>query len=357
MHRGQYAMEPTNAQTPRAQRTMTSPLAAPLPDLLARALDVRRDLIDPDRASAIRLFAGFYEGAPELVVDVYADTLVVHNYADPPADGAPSVEAAIAFFSAALPWLRTVVVKPRHAPDPAVRRGAVVVGGPPAHEVREAGVRYSVDLLATRDAGFYLDTRGLRAWLRTEMTGRTLLNAFAYTGALGVAALAGGATRVVQLDVSRAALNVAKTSCILNGLPVQKADFVTADFWVVTAQLRRAGTMFDCVILDPPYFATATTGTVDVARELSALVNKVRPLVADGGHLVVINNALFVPGRDFVDELARLGEDGYLTLETLVPVPEDVTGTATTRVGAPPTDPAPFNHATKIAVLRVKRRA
>lgn len=324
---------------------------------LAGALDARADLLagDARHVGAWRLLAGFYEGVPELAVDAYAGTLLVHDHAEPPAGGA-LVERTVAFYREALPWLDAVVVKPRRAADPETRRGVLLAGGPPAREVREDGVRYSVDLLALRDAGLYLDTRGLRSWLRAEMAGLSVLNCFAYTGSLGVAALAGGARRVVQLDASRTVLNVAKTSYTLNGLPIRKPDFVQADFWVATARMRRDGALFDAVLLDPPFFAAAPTGTVDLAERLPALVNKVRPLVADGGRLVVVNNALFVSGRAFMDELDALSADGYMEVEALVPVPDDVAGPVATRVGAPPADPAPFGHATKIAVLRVRRK-
>lgn len=335
----------------------------PTPDtslrrLLATALAARRELLDADltHRAALRLFAGFYEGAPDLVADVYADTLVLHNYAEPPLRGEAAVRTAADFYAEQLPWLRCVVVKPRHALDPELRRGAVLRGGPPAREVREAGVRYSIDLLAARDAGFYLDTRALRAWARGRLAGKTVLNTFAYTGSLGVAALAGRARRVVQLDQSRAVLNVAKTSCTLNGFPIRKADFVAEDFWVATGRMRRAGALFDCVFLDPPFFAAAPTGTVDLASDFGGLINKVRPLVASGGTLVAINNALFVSGRDYFDQLDELCGTGFVALEELLPVPADVTGTAETRVDGPPVNPAPFNHPTKIAVLRVKRR-
>jgi len=183
-----------------------------------------------------------------------------------------------------------------------------------------------------------------------------VLNTFAYTGSLGVAALAGGAARVVQLDLSRNFLNVAKTSYTLNGFPIRKADFVAEDFWVATGRMRRAGALFDCVFLDPPFFAAAATGTVDLASDFGRLIDKVRPLVADGGYLVAVNNALFVAGRDYFDQLEALCGTGFLALEELLPVPADVTGSAETRVDEPPVSPAPFNHPTKIAVLRVKRR-
>jgi 23S rRNA (cytosine1962-C5)-methyltransferase len=336
---------------------VTDPSADGLIRRLAPALAARAELLDAAHSAALRVFAGFYEGEPRLVADVYGHTLVLHNYADPPDQGAALVQVARSWYSDALPWLRCVVLKPRHAPDAAERRGQVLAGGPPDREVREAGVRYAVDLLATRDAGFYLDTRALRTWARTHLAGRTVLNTFAYTGSLGVAAMAGGAARVLHLDASRAVLNVAKTSYTLNGFPIRKSDFVAEDFWIATSRLRRAGMTFDCVFLDPPVFAEAATGTVDLAQGFDRLVNKVRPLVADGGSLVTVNNALYLPGRAYLDALERLAADGYLTVAELLPVPVDVTGGADTRVGAPPVDPAPFNHPTKIAVLGLRRRA
>jgi 23S rRNA (cytosine1962-C5)-methyltransferase len=54
--------------------------------------------------------------------------------------------------------------------------------------------------------------------------------------------------------------------------------------------------------------------------------------------------------------LEAICASGYLQIETLLPIPEDVTGTASTRQTPPPCDPAPFNHPTKIALLRVRRK-
>jgi len=95
---------------------------------------------------------------------------------------------------------------------------------------------------------------------------------------------------------------------------------------------------------------------VDVAKNYVRLINKVRPLVADGGTLVAVNNALFVSGAEYSELLQELCADGYLTIDELIPVAEDFTGYNTTRVATNVTDPAPFNHATKMAVLRVRRK-
>mgnify|MGYP000488126180 CR=1 FL=1 len=118
----------------------------------------------------------------------------------------------------------------------------------------------------------------------------------------------------------------------------------------------RAKELFDCVLLDPPFFASTSKGMVDAKNNYARLINKVRPLIVDGGRLVAVNNALFVSGAEFRQTLQALCSDGYLKIEELIPVAKEFTGDETTRGQANLPDPAPFNHSTKIAVLRVKRK-
>ncbi|HEX2995496.1 MAG TPA: hypothetical protein VHP14_11765, partial [Anaerolineales bacterium] len=77
----------------------------------------------------------------------------------------------------------------------------------------------------------------------------------------------------------------------------------------------------------------------------------------DGGNLIAINNALYVSGQEYIRTLEELCQDGYLKIRELIPIPEDFTGYPETRAGKPITDPTPFNHSTKIAVLEVKRKS
>lgn len=309
-----------------------------------------------DEWAAQRLFNGFLEGCPELVVDRYAHTLVIINYANPPQQAADLVLAVQNRLMQTLSGVKSVIVKERYAKDPVRRAGFLSFGTQPTRKIREDGIWYALDLLLNQDASFYLDTRGLRAWLRDNMHDKTVLNTFAYTGSLGVAALAGGAQRVVQMDLNRKFLNLAKDSCTLNGLPIHKDDYLSGDFYPLTSRLRREVRLFDCVILDPPYFSSTAAGQVNLVYDAARLINKVRPLIADGGWLVAINNALFVSGADYLSNLQALCADGYMQIERLIEVPADCAGTPQTRRIAPPSDPAPFNHSTKIAVLRVRRK-
>jgi 23S rRNA (cytosine1962-C5)-methyltransferase len=324
--------------------------------LLHRALQARAEFFDDAHEVAFRLFNGFLEGEPDLAIDLYARTVVIHDYATPPAADRPPVLAAAEVLRECLPWLRAIILKQRHAPDPAARRGTFLHGDTPDRRVREHGVRYAIDLIMHQDASLYLDTRTLRDWARRHLDGKSVLNTFAYTGSLGVAARAGGARRVVQLDHNRAFLNLAKASYALNGFPVVREEFRADDFFAEVARLKRSGELFDCVFLDPPFFTSTRGGTVDLVAESHRPINRVRPLVADGGVLVAINNALFVSGADWLRALEMLCADGYLAIEELISVPSDFTGYPETRVAAPPADPAPFNHPTKIAVLRVRRK-
>lgn len=327
-----------------------------LDGLLARALTARESFFDARREVAFRLFNGFTEGWPGLAVDLYGQTLVLHDHAASAAKGDEIIGDVQRFYQSRLPWISAVMLKRHRATSVGARNGVLLAGDDLARKVREHGVWYAVDLQLNRDSGFYLDTRNLRAWVLKHLGGKRVLNTFAYTGSLGVAAQAAGAARVVHLDLNRSFLNVARTSYTLNGFPIHKGDFVSGDFWPQISRMIHAGERFDCVLLDPPFFAATNKGIVDSEQNYARLINKVRPLIVDGGLLVAVNNALYVSGAEYLETLETLCADGYLRIEEFIPVAEDFTGYETTRAAVGVTDPAPFNHSTKIAVLRIRKK-
>jgi 23S rRNA (cytosine1962-C5)-methyltransferase len=320
------------------------------------ALAFRAAFFDERHETAFRLFNGFTEGNPDLVIDLYARTLVIHNYADNPEQGVDSMLAAQKFLLERLPRIKAVVVKMRNSQDPQQKRGTVVFGETADRKILENGVWYAIDPMINRDASLYLDTRNVRLWAGKRLKDKSVLNTFAYTGSLGVAAQAGGAARVVHLELNRKFLNVAKTSYTLNGFPINKSDFQTGDFWPRVNRFKADGERFDCVFLDPPIYSATTRGVVDLAQSYTRLINKVRPLIKHDGYLVAINNALFVSGAAYLTEIESVCADGHLTIEELIPVPADFIGEPKAALGKSVTDPAPFNHSTKIVVLKVRRK-
>jgi 23S rRNA (cytosine1962-C5)-methyltransferase len=326
-----------------------------LTERLELALVARQELIDedPQHEGAWRLFNGFYEGYRDLAVDVYAKTAVVHNYAKLPADGEAAVAIARQFIMIHLPWIEAILLKTRKGASAEAKNGILIYGEKLDTSVREHGLRYAIDLTMNRDASLYLDTRELRQWLIDNSEGKTVLNTFAYTGSLGTAAMSGGAKQVVQTDLNKKFLNVAKTSYTLNGFPINKKDFLTGDFFSVIKQFKNDNARFDIILLDPPFFSTTGKGNVDLSENIGRLINRLRPLVNEGGKLIAINNALFVSGDEYSRELKGLAEHRFVRFLSQVDVPADFTGYKNTRVDEPITDPAPFNHSTKIAVLDI----
>ena len=322
---------------------------------LTQSLHARLPLLDERHETAVRLFNGFREGCPQLVVELFGTTAVLTNHADPPEELSEVVTAVQQLLHAQFPWLQAILLKIRHGSEEE-KRGVLLRGSQLTSKIREHGVRYALDLTLNQDASFYLDTRHVRRWALDNLAGKEVLNTFAYTGSLGVAAQAAGATRVLQTDLNKRFLNVAKTSYTLNGFAIDRQLFQAGDFWRYMSQLIRAGAQFDCVFVDPPFFAQTAAGTVDLNQSMARLVNKVRPLVRHNGHIIAINNALYVSGADYLAELEALRADGYVAIEQFIPVPEDCTGYPHTQTTPPITDPAPFNHSTKIALLKISHK-
>jgi 23S rRNA (cytosine1962-C5)-methyltransferase len=325
-------------------------------ELILTALSKRQALITPGRYCAIRLFNGFYEGERDLVADLYGSSLVLFSHAENEEESIVLSQLARDIYLEALPCIKCVLVKHHNVRDKDLRNGVITFGSHLDEQILEHGVKFALDLKLNQDASFYLDTRNLRKWLIEHSSGQEVLNTFAYTGSLGVAALAGGAASVFQLDRNRKFLDLARRSAMLNRLDLGKMKLAAVDFFVGIGQLKRSRTLFDLVILDPPFFSVTEKGMVDQAKESHRLVNKVRPLLRDGGRIVAINNSLFLEGAEFMRSLEELGQGGFVTIEEIIPVPEDITGFLDTILVEPPVDPAPFNHPTKIVILKVKRK-
>ena len=322
---------------------------------LEAAFLARQPLLSNAHTAALRLFNGFYEGLPGLIVDLYGKSLLISNHAKNPQSLQDQIAWANNFYSANLTWLESILLKERHSPAAPGSHGVFLYGATLPESIQENGVRYALNLRLNQDDSFYLDTRNLRVFLKENLDGKILLNFFAYTGTLGIAALAGGARRVIQTDLNERTLSLARQSEKFNTTSGSQ-KLLAMDFFKAASRFKSSGELFDCVILDPPLFSTSQTGNVDLLHNWVNLINKARPLVGHEGWLVVVNNALFLSGKEVTDQLATLERSGYVHVEKLIDVPADVMGFPQTILAKPPSDPAPFNHPTKIAVLRILRK-
>ena len=313
---------------------------------LETAFEKRNSLLNDPENDALRVFNGFYEGCSAFSLDLYGDTAVILWMNKSLRPAAADLEVLRDCCLEKLPGVRTVLLKDRFSPNAEIRKGQLLSGEAPAAGIHEWGIPYDIDLRLNKDCGFYLDSALLRRWLLNHAAGKRVLNTFAYTGSLGDAAEAGGALAVTQTDLNRNYLREKHP----------RQEYISGDFFDVTSRLRRSERLFDIIILDPPLYARAGRGAkVDMLKHTAALVNKVRPLAAHEGKLIVINNALFLSGQDFLSEMEALCGP-YLAVSELIPVPPAFYGFDPIPAEKLPADPSPFNHTTKILVLATFRK-
>ncbi|MFP3551272.1 class I SAM-dependent rRNA methyltransferase [Paraburkholderia sp. SIMBA_049] len=130
----------------------------------------------------------------------------------------------------------------------------------------ENGVRYHVDVRNGHKTGFYVDQRDNRALVQELSKERDVLNCFCYTGGFSLAALKGGAKRVVSIDSSGEALALAQANVTANGFDAERATWLDADAFKTLRRLYDDGERFDLIVLDPPKFAPSREHVDRAAR-------------------------------------------------------------------------------------------
>lgn len=119
------------------------------------------------------------------------------------------------------------------------------------HIAEEYGHKFSIDWITGQKTGFFIDQRENRRLLAQYAEGKTILNAFCYSGGFSVTALEAGAAHVDSLDSSAKAILLTEANIALNGLEKNHSS-ITADAMQHIKQLDKE---YDIIILDPPAFA------------------------------------------------------------------------------------------------------
>ncbi len=217
---------------------------------LNQALALRQRLF---AAPFYRLVHGEGDLLPGLVIDRFGDTLVVQlNTAGMQAVLPELLDALDKVLAPTTVVLRNDTSGRRQE---GLEQGVEVVKGEVADPVllEENGVRFAAPVLDGQKTGWFYDHRANRAWLNQLVAGKRVLDLFSYVGGWGVQAAAHGASEVLCVDASAAALERVAENAALNGLHEQVA-VGEGDAFEALAALKAEGEQFDVVILDPPAF-------------------------------------------------------------------------------------------------------
>ena len=234
---------------------------------LKLALDLRKAMISAEESNAMRLVHGESDGLPGLVVDRYADRLVIQVLSA----GAERWLDVIADLLVELTGIHEIYersdVEARTLEQLPEREGWLRGGADESPvTIRENGLDFVVDFAHGQKTGFYLDQRRNRMRLRQVANGRDVLNCFCYTGAFSVYALAGGAKSVLSVDSSAEALSIAQENMARNGFTGQHIGWMDADVFQALRTFRDEGRSYDLIVLDPPKFAATAAHAERAAR-------------------------------------------------------------------------------------------
>ncbi len=279
--------------------------------LITRAIDKRKGLFDSS-TNVFRIFNGFLEGIPNLVLEIYGTTLLIIDHNKSSLYESDFYEDIRRICWESFPYLTTAILKKRDQKSDKDKNGIFLFGNENIQFVQENVIKFAVHPLLNQDSSFYIDTRNLRIWLKENLAGKDIINTFAYTGSLGVAALAGGANKVVQSDLNSKFLDLARLSAQLNGILPSRHVLMAGDFFRVISRLKNENKLFDCAIIDPPFFSSTQSGKLELLNDSIRLVNKVRPIIRHQGIIVLVNNSLFLSGSDFYQQVQSLCESGYV---------------------------------------------
>ncbi|MEL0627984.1 class I SAM-dependent methyltransferase [Psychromonas aquatilis] len=165
----------------------------------------------------------------------------------------------------------------------------------------ENALTYKISLGTNQNYGIFLDMKNGRSWVREHGQNKRVLNLFSYTCAFSVAALAGGAEKVVNLDMSKAALAVGRDNHRLNEHDLSKVKYLGHDLFKSWGKVKRLGP-YDIVIADPP---SLQKGSVNIKRDYPKIMRRLPELLTEGGQALLCLNSPDLGFQFIYDSLAE----------------------------------------------------
>ena len=268
------------------------------------ALRALTDFFLAPSADSKRLFhgrGGCYPGLEGCVIDVFSPTVLVTFFDEPESGLLAKISAHI---QARLPceYFDRLAVQHRYLTSAPIQW---LIGEPLVDSFAQRG-KTRFHLRYTRqNVGFFLDMENGRRWLEARAQGCNVLNLFSYTCAFSVIAQVAGALKVVNVDMSRAALTTGRDNHHLNQLPTDSIQFMPLDILKSWSRIRKPGP-YDIVIIDPPSFQK---GSFIASRDYKKVVRRLRDLVRPGGDVLACLNAPELGAQFLVDVFAEFAPE------------------------------------------------
>ena len=282
------------------------------------AWEYRKSVMDPADLDACRIIFGEADAFPGLTVDKFHDLLSVQVLSV----GMENLQDTL------LPAL-TDILRQDGQPirgvflrnDVALRdkeglpqgKGWYILPGEtppesPVVEITENGVKYLVDVENGQKTGFFLDQKYNRRAVGRLAAGKTVLDCFTHTGSFALNAALGGAACVTAVDVSEAAVEMARANAERNGVS-DRMDCVAANVFDLLPQLEKEPRKYDFIILDPPAFTKSRKTVANAITGYKEINYRAMKLLPRGGYLATASCSHFATEEMFVKMLHEAARD------------------------------------------------
>ena len=186
----------------------------------------------------------------------------------------------------------------------------------PVTEITENGVRYLVDVENGQKTGFFLDQKFNRQAVARLAAGKTVLDCFTHTGSFALNAALGGAKRVTAVDVSQAAVDMARANAERNGLS-DRMDFLCENVFELLPRLEKEGSPYDFIILDPPAFTKSRKTVANAMTGYKEINCRAMRLLPRGGYLATCSCSHFATEEKFCEMLRSAARDAGVQLRQI----------------------------------------
>ncbi|WP_077283834.1 class I SAM-dependent methyltransferase [Cognaticolwellia aestuarii] len=165
----------------------------------------------------------------------------------------------------------------------------------------EHGLKYHISLGKAQNSGLFLDMRNGREWVKNRSENKRVLNLFSYTCAFSVAALAGNASKVVNIDMSKSSLAKGRENHRLNNQDLTKVIFEGVDIFKSYGRLKKHGP-YQLLISDPPSFQK---GSVDIERDYKKIIRRLPELMSANADVLLCLNSPDLNEEFLLAEVAK----------------------------------------------------
>ncbi|MBD1581930.1 class I SAM-dependent methyltransferase [Pseudoalteromonas sp. S16_S37] len=268
-------------------------------------LDQHLRQIDSFPSQVRRLFHGrgqCFAGLEHITVDWLGGQILISLFKEPEAEFIPALCELVESWQATPLWqnnVRSVLLHHRSRPDCELQ---VLSGTFSAQQtVVENDLTFLLDLGNKQNNGLFLDMRYGRSWVKSNAQNKNVLNLFAYTCGFSVAAIAGGAKQVVNLDMAKAALSKGRENHRANEHDLSKVKFLGHELFKSWGKVRKFGP-YDLVIIDPPSFQK---GSFALTKDYKKILRRLPELLSEQARVLACVNDPSVDSQFLIDEMAQ----------------------------------------------------